>query len=342
MKRNTFFLTLGVFFLCTVTHTVFAQRGSNQGETVDIRFASPLPRYSDWGRTLDRLAAEWMKVTNNTVRVIVNHGGQEGSDVKMFSSLSANNIQCALFTSFGLADICPAVMTLSAPFLLRNDNEFDIALREAQPILDAQINKTNFVVIAWSKGGWINIFSKDPVYVPDDLRRHKLATNQEVTDFNTAFRAMGFNLVETDMLDLGTRIASNTINAVYQTPAAVAPVALHKTLVNMLDMPIAAFIGAVVVNRVTWNKLGPARQRDIVDVTRRIVAEFDSSMPRITSNAVSAMKREGLKVNQANSAQEAVWHSDMNKVIPSLLGTTFDRDVYNKVNAALEKSRSGR
>jgi TRAP-type C4-dicarboxylate transport system substrate-binding protein len=283
-----------------------------------------------------------MKATNNTVRVIVNHGGQEGSDAKMFSSLNANNIQGALFTSFGLADICPAVMTLSVPFLLRNDSEFDLAMREAQPILDAQISKTNFVIIAWSKGGWINIFSKDPVYVPDDLKRHKLATNPDSVDFNTAFRAMGFNLVETDMLDLGTRLASNTINAIYQTPAAVAPVALHKNLGNMLDMPIAAFIGALVINRVTWNKLGPNRQREITEITRRIVAEFDSSMPRISANAVSAMKREGLKVNQASGAQEALWRVELDKVIPSLIGTTFDRDVYNKVNAALEKSRAGR
>jgi TRAP-type C4-dicarboxylate transport system substrate-binding protein len=342
MRRSIAFFILSVFFLCTAAHAVFAQRGSSQGETVDIRLASPLPRYSDWGRTLDRLAAEWMKVTNNTVRVIVNHGGQEGSDAKMFSSLNANNIQGALFTSFGLADICPAAMTLSAPFLLRNDNEFDLALREAQPILDAQINKTNFVVIAWSKGGWINIFSKDPVFVPDDLRRHKIATNPEAADFNMAFRAMGFNLVETDMLDLGTRLASNTINAIYQTPAAVAPVALHKSLGNMLDMPIAAFIGAVVINRVTWNKLGPNRQREITGATQRIVAEFDSAMPRISANAVSAMKREGLKVNQASGVQEALWRTEIDKIMPSLLGTTFDRDVYNKVNQALEKSRAGR
>jgi len=113
MKRNIVFFGLAVFLVLAAMQSAFAQRGRSQAETVDIRLASPLPRNSDWGRTLDQIAAEWMRVTNNTVRVIVIHDGREGGDAKMFSSLNANNIQGGLFTSFGLAEICPAVMTLT-------------------------------------------------------------------------------------------------------------------------------------------------------------------------------------------------------------------------------------
>jgi len=197
-------------------------------------------------------------------------------------------------------------------------------------------------MVAWSKGGWVNIFSKDPVLVPDDLRRHKIATNTDLNDFNMAFRTMGFHLVETEIVDLGTRLASNAINAIYQTPAAVAPVALHRSLGNMLDIPIACFLGGIVLNRVTWNRLGPDRQRDIANATRRIAAEFDSTMPRITRNAITAMRREGLRVNQASSTQEAMWRQELSKAMPSLLGTTFDRDIYNKVSETLERARARR
>ena len=340
-KRAAFaFIIVCLFFTPSVVN---AQRGSRtQGEALEIRLASPMPRNSDWGRTLDRIAAEWARVTNNEVRVRVLHDGVEGGDSKVLSSLSSNNIQGALFTSFGLTSICPAIMTMSVPFMIKNDTELDLALKEAKPYLEAQANRTNFAVVAWSKGGWVNMFSKDAVFVPDDLRRQRIATSPESEDMNMVFKTMGFHLVETTMADIGPRLANNMINAFYQTPAAVAPMGLHKSLKHMLDMPLAPFLGAIVVNRVTWNKISPDRQRELIRITQNIADEFDVTMPKIAGNAVTMMNREGLTVNRLTPAQEDMWRTELDKAIPPLLGTTFDRDLYQRINATLEKARSGR
>lgn len=300
-----------------------------------------MPRNSDWGRTMDRLAAEWARATNNEVRLRILHDGVEGSDAKVFSSLSADNIQAALFASFGLIQICPAILTLSIPFQIMNDAELELVLKDALPYLEAQTNKTNFTVIAWSKGGWVNIFSKDAVLTPDDLRRHRIATSPESGDLNMAFKAMGFHLVESTTNDLGPRLANNMINAFFQTPAAVAPLGLHKTLKNMLEMPLAPFLGGIVMNRVTWNKLGPDRQRELVRITQRMTDEFDSSMPRTTAGAVNTMKRDGLKLNKPTPAQEELWRTELHKAVPSLLGTAFDYELYQRINVILERARSG-
>ena len=341
MKRSVMFMFVIVCLFFT-PGVVNAQRGGRtQGEALEVRLASPMPRNSDWGRCLDRIAAEWARVTNNEVRLRILHDGVEGGETKVLTSLSANNIQAGLFTSFGLTGVCPAVMTLSVPFMIRDEAELDLALREAKPYLEAQTSKTNFVVVAWSKGGWVNIFSKDPVFVPDDLRRLKIATASEAEDMNMAFKVMGFHLVETDTADIGSRLANNMINAFYQTPAAVAPLGLHKTLKHMLDMPLAPFLGGIVVNRVTWNKISADRQRELIRITQSIADEFDSAMPRIVGNAVTMMRRDGMTVNKPSSAQEDLWRAELAKAMPSLLGTTFDRDLYQRINVAFEKARSG-
>jgi len=343
MKRiiRIVFVTLGFLSLLSA-NAVFAQRGSiSQGETLEVRLASFMPRNSDWGRCLDRMSAEWSRVTNNAVRLRIIHDGLEGGEQKMLSSLSADNIQAALFTSFGLHNICPSVLTLSAPFFIRNEAELDLVLKDARPLLDAQVNKTNYVVLSWSKGGWVNIFSKEPVVVPDDLRRLKIATNPDDANFNAAFKAMGFNLIETEIIDIGPKIASNMINAFYQTPAAVAPLGLYKQLNNMLDTPIAPFLGAIVINRITWNKISPANQNKILQITQKIAVDFDSVMPRTVSNAVSMMQRDGLKVNKVSPAQEQIWHNEIQKAVSSLLGNTYDAELYGKINEILRKARSG-
>jgi len=340
--KITAFITLGVFsLLCS--NEVFAQRGSaSQSDTVDVRLASFMPRNSDWGRCLDRMAAEWTRVTNNAVRLRVIHDGVEGGEQKTLSSLSADNIQAAVFSTFGLHSICPSVMTLSVPFLIRNDDELDLVLKDARPLLDAQVNKTNYVILAWSKGGWVNIFSKEPVITPDDLRRMKMATNPDDSKLNTAFKAMKFNLIEAEIIDLGPKIASNSVNAFYQTPASVAPLGLYKQLNNMMEIPIAPFLGAIVINRVTWNKINPANQAKILQATQKIAAEFDAVMPRMVTNAVTMMQKEGLKVNKISPAQEQLWRDELQKAIPMLLGNTFDPELYNKINDILRRARSGK
>jgi len=54
------------------------------------------------------------------------------------------------------------------------------------------------------------------------------------------------------------------------------------------------------------------------------------------------MRASGLKVNKPSPAQEEIWRTELDKAIPPLLGTTFDRELYQRINATLEKVRSGR
>jgi TRAP-type transport system periplasmic protein len=342
MKKGMTLFTLVFFSLFLITNEVFSQRGGRAQEVIEVRLASPLPRNSDWGRVLDRIAGEWTRVTDNQVRLRVIHDGLEGGEAKMLSSLNSDNIQAAVFTSSGLSEICPPVMTLSIPFFIRNNAELDTVLKDTLPILEEQINKTNFVVISWSKGGWVYVFSKDSVITPDDLRRQRLGTTSELRDINTVFRTMGFNLVETDFIDLGTKLASNVINSFYLVPEGMAPLGLHRSLSNMLDMPIAPVMGAIVMNRVTWNKLGADKQREIVKVTKRLVAEFETSMSKTSANAVTAMSRDGLKLNKPNSAQQDLWRNELDKAMSLLIGNVIDRNLYAQINQVLERSRNRR
>jgi TRAP-type C4-dicarboxylate transport system substrate-binding protein len=290
---------------------------------------------------LDRLAADWQRATNNQVRVAVSHDGREGGEAMMLSKLSSNDIQVAIFTSAGMGQISPAAMNLSVPFLIRNEAELDLVLQDVLPILNAQV-RDEFVVLAWSKGGWVYLFSREMVLTPDDLRRQRIGSSPEQADMNMVFRTMGFNLVETEWTNVGQRLASNIINTIYITPSLLAPMQLHRNLNHMLEMPIAPVMAAIVMNRVTWNRLSPAHQQEILRLTRQLAAEFDASMSRTENNAISAMGRDGLRVNRPTQAQQEMWYTELRNAMPSLLGPVFDRDLNNQINAILERSRSGR
>ncbi|MCL2374413.1 MAG: TRAP transporter substrate-binding protein DctP [Treponema sp.] len=325
--------------------TLFAQRGGRAQETIVVRLASPLPRESPWGRTLDRIAAEWSRITGGQVRGNVLHGGTEGGEGRMHVSLSSNTIQAAVFTAFGLSQMNPAIMTVSAPFLIRDEEELSVVMNHVQGDLESQFYAGSYFVVAWSQSGFVNIFSRDPVFTPDDLRRQRLASNAEAAEMNTTFTSMGFQVVETDWVDLGPMLATGQVSALYQNPAAIAAFQLHSHMRNMLSINLAPVIGGLVINQVTWQRIGaldPRFQPELIRVTRQIVAEFDQTMQRTVNDAVNAMTRDGLVVNRPTPAQERLWHDEIERVMPALMENAYDRDLYQRITDILTAHRAGR
>ena len=337
MKKSFKFLVSLILLFIIPFCAAFAQRGTTNVQRTNIRFVSGLPRNSDWGRALDRLASDWARVTNNQANVIMSHGSQM-TEAQMLTSLRSNSIQVAVFTSAGMYEICPAIMNLSVPFMIRNNQELDLVLNDVKPTLESRV-RDEFVVIAWSKAGWIYVFSKEPVVVPDDLRRLRLATSADLKDMNTVFRTMGFTMVETDLSNLGTRLASNMISSFYLIPTLITPMNLHRGL-HMLNLPITPVMGAIVMNKVTWNQLGATNQREILRVTQQTAAEFDAAMLRTESSAITTMEKGGLIINRPNQAQQDLWRVLINNAMPSLIGPIYDRELNTRINNILTRARS--
>jgi len=113
----------------------------------------------------------------------------------------------------------------------------------------------------------------------------------------------------------------------------------------MLSVNLAPVLGGIVINQVTWRRIGAANPRfqtELVRLTRQIGAEFDSSMQKTINDAITSMTRTGLRVNTPSAAQEQLWYNDMERVIPALLGTTYDRELYQRISDVLANYRRGR
>ncbi|MDR1950459.1 MAG: TRAP transporter substrate-binding protein DctP [Spirochaetaceae bacterium] len=329
---------LVVILLCFVVSpvTVFAQR------RLTVKLASLVPEHSPWGEKLMQIAAEWSRITNGEVELVVSHNGVAGSEATVLQKLNANQIQAAVFTSFGLNQISPEIMTLSCPFLIRSDEELDLVLEGLKPELEEKINQKNYVMLAWSKAGWVNVFSKAPVFVPADLKRQKLGTNPQDQKLTQAFTAMGFRMVAVDLNDVQVKLASGMIEAVYQSPASVAGYQIFGSAKNMASIKIAPFMGGIVINNTAWRRIPERYKPELLRVTRRIAAELDTSILDLEERAVSAMVNNGLIVNRLNRDQEQLWYTDMERALPNLLGATFDRDMYQKIEAIVRNYRNGR
>ena len=331
MKKN-------IFFSCILLFTainLFAQR------QVTIKLASMAPENTPWGAALNRMANEWRQATNGEVILQVYHNGVAGEEQDVIRKLRLNQIQGAVLTSFGMNIITPEIMTLSVPFLIRNETELAVVIKELGPELETRINNKGFQTLAFANSGWVKIFSKSPVFVPNDLKRQKIGTNSEAPELTLAFQRMGYQMVPVNMNDVLISLNNGMIEAVYLSPAFVGGMQLFGVTKNMASINLAPFMGGMVLNQRAWRAIPEQYRPRIAAISQRIADEIGASISRLENDAIRTMTNYGLVVNQISQEQQQIWYNDVERVMPSLLGSTFDRDIYRKIEDILRRYRSG-
>ncbi|MDR1507391.1 MAG: TRAP transporter substrate-binding protein DctP [Treponema sp.] len=331
MKKKTFLI---VYLVLSVCFEAAAQR------RITIKLASMVPENTPWGAALNKLSAEWSAATNGEVRLQIYANGTQGSEEAVLQKLNMNAIQAAVLTSFGLNRIAPETLTISCPFLIRGDDELVEVLKTLKPELEAKINSGNYYSLAMVRGGWVRFFSRNPVFVPADLKRQKVGTFPSEPELAQAFRAMGYQVVNVDEKRLLVALNGGSVDAIYQSPIAVAAFQYFGIAKNMASVNIAPFMGAIVLNKHAWESIPERYRGELARISRRIGNEIETSLLQLENDAIATMTKHGLVVNAINAQQAQQWYDDMSRVAPALLGTTFDRATYTKIEEILKKYRS--
>ena len=309
---------------------------------ITIKLASLVPENTPWGTAINRMATEWSEATGGEVELVVYHNGVAGDEAEVLRKLRMNQIQAAIFTSLGLNSVTPEVMTVSYPFLIRNNEELEAVLDKIKPDLDAKMQKNGFVTLAWARAGWVRIFSRNPVFTPSDLRRQKLATNPEELEMMQAFKTMGYQLVPLNLNDMLVSLNSGMVDALYQSPISVAGFQLFGIAKHMTSVNVAPFMGGIVMNNTAWRRIPDRHKPRLQAVCKRIETEVDNSIARLENDAVAAMVKYGLTIHELNDRQVREWYDDMGRYENSLAGPIFNRDLYQRIKRIVEDLRRGR
>ncbi|MDR0302128.1 MAG: TRAP transporter substrate-binding protein DctP [Treponema sp.] len=331
--------SLLIVALLLIVSPVFAQG------KVTIRLASLVPENTAWGAAINRMAAEWSKITNGEVEVIVFHNGTAGGEGEVLRKLKINQIQAAVFTSAGMSAVMPEVMSISYPFLIRNDEELDAVMLKIKPQLNAKIQQNGFVTLAWACAGWIKMFSKTPVFSPDDLRKIKLGSPPEDQQMIQAFRLMGYQMVPVSLPDCLVSLRSGMIDATYQSPVYAAGNQIFGIAGNMANINIAPFMGGILVNNTAWRRIPDKYKPQLLEVCKRLEGEIESSISGFETESISIMANYGLKINTPSPAQLQTWYDDTAKFENNLVGGStpvFNREYYFLIKDILTEYRKER
>jgi TRAP-type C4-dicarboxylate transport system substrate-binding protein len=326
---------------------------------------SVIPDNTAWGKALRDAEREWARVSNGKVKLQILPDSRAGDEYQMIQKMDNGTLDAAVLSSFGLNAITKknrnvvtnrastpstAIITLSCPFLIQDEEELDIVLKGIKPDLEAKIKEKGYFPLAWSRVGWIKLFSKTPVRKPDDLRKLSLGSGTGEEEIKSVFERLGFKLRLKEQKDLLTGLTTNDIQAVYQSPIAVLGAQIVGVAPNMTNLLISPFMGGIVFSQKSWDAIPVEYRQKLIDVTAKIADRLDGAIKQLEADSIE-QARKALKgkfnVIELSDAEKQAWYSTIDDALTGkegqtgLIGTVFDKAIYDKVKGIVTAYRQG-
>ncbi len=167
--------------------------GPARADNVVFKIASLVPQGSEWHHVLLQMADDWRKVSGGQVNVRLYPGGVAGDDTDVVRKMRLGTLNGGLLTTTGLTDVDRSVLALEIPLAYTSYAELDCTLGRLGPELERKMADKGFIVLAWTDGGWVRFFGKNPIRTPDDLKSAKLFTWAGDDQYVELWKNAGFN-----------------------------------------------------------------------------------------------------------------------------------------------------
>lgn len=329
MKKRTGIL-LVMLLLCVFTLTA---------RPIVIKLGSAAPDNSIWADSLKEMAAEWGRISDGQIQVKIYFSGFQ-DEADLIRKMKFNQLQAGILTGIGLQQLYPNVLAFSMPRLIRNDAEFTYVLDEMGEMMQEQINKTGFKLLAWAKAGWIYFFTKEPVFYPSDLRRMKIASSgTDTEDLMNAMKNIGFHPVSVASGEMLAALTSGMAEAIYATPLMTGAMQWFGPADNMADMKVAPFLGGILISDRVWQQIPDDIKPELLDITKRIGAELDREIGRLEEEAVEQMKEYGLQVNPIPEDARQEWTEVFEEGRQQLSRTAYSKEFMDRIENTLDEYR---
>lgn len=295
-----------------------------------VKMATLVPDGSSWHRVLKETAARWEQISGGRVKVNLYAGGVAGDDPDVVRKMRLGTLQAGVLTAVGVAEIDKSVYALGVPLMYASYDEVYAVLEQMRPRLEAALEAKGFVVLNWADGGWVHFFTKQPVAVPDDLRKLKLFTWAGDSQSVEVWKAAGFNPVPLPATEIMTGLQTGLVEAL-GTPPQVAVIAQYfEHAPNMTRLRWQLLLGATLINKSTWERIPRDIRPALLQASREAGAKLQAEIRGSEQRDIDAMQKRGLNVVDVNEQQRAEWQKLVTAIFPKVRGPIVPADAFDE------------
>ncbi len=334
-------LALGTFAAAAAPSGGPAAPGPPAAKTV-IKIASIAPERSPWGKALEKVAADWERLSNGAVEVKIFPGSIAGNEQDMIRKIRLGVLQGGVFSNMGLAKIDPSMTVLSLPFLFHSREEFNAVFERLRPSLERTLESKGFKVMLWTLAGWVNFFTKSPVLEPDDLKRAKISVTADFPELEQVWRRMGYEVVTGEANTLMIQLQSGAASGAYLPPLFAASGQYFALVPHMFGPSLAPLVGGLLLSDRAWASIPAELHGPFLEAVAGAAKGLYEETMAVEADAVKMMKENGLVVHDLPAGKLALWHQAADQAIDRLIGPVFSKELYDEVVAYIREYRKGR
>jgi TRAP-type transport system periplasmic protein len=266
-------------------------------------------------------------------------GGTQGSDLDVLRKIRTGQLQGGGLTGVGLGEIESSLRIMELPFIFLSDDEVSEAHQQLDPIFEEKVRDRGFEILGWAELGFVYLFSQEPIHSADALRSMKMWLWEGDPLAKELITSFGVSPVPLNMTDVLTSLQTGIVNTVYSTPYGALSLQWSSRVKYMMDVPISYGLGAVVVDKKSYNRMNDAQKQIVATIADDVFSRLAESTRLQNLEARQAMLDRNVELVDVDSGAVHGFVATGNKVWDKLAGDLYERQLLDKLTSSLQASR---
>jgi len=299
-----------------------------------LRVATLVPQASSWGRILQTWDKAVAEKTHDVVKLDIYYNAVQGMEDSMVAKMRTGQLDGAVVSSVGLADIYKNVLALQLPGVLTTWEKLDRARGALGAELKAGLANNGFSLLSWADLGVVRPFSTGyAVRRPSDLKnRHPLLFRDDPI-LPMLYQSLGG--VVPRPLSVGEvlpALQSGGVDFVFAPGLAVEQLQWAQHLDHVTDWTLVCVIGGTVFRTASLDALPSDLRETFLDIQRR-VGEAQNRMVRKDDQSAFSRVTKKMTVQQLDASEKDTWDKLAQEAVRKLAQSTFPRELVDQVLA---------
>ena len=280
--------------LVAVFMFLFLFPAAHAEEAYVLKFATLAPQGSTWMNIITDWANQVEKESQGRLKFKLYGGGVSGDEPDVLRKIRFGQLQGGAMTGHGIGYIYSPTRVLEIPFLFRSYDEVDHVRAQLMPEIREGFHQNDFELLGWMEVGFIQLFSRTPIYSIDDMKKRRIWLWQGDPLGTAFFAASGLSPVPLPITEVFSSLSTGLIDTTIAPPLGAIALQWFTKTPYMTSMPVMDGIGGLIVSRKFFDGL----PKDLQQLLRRTGEEAGARLlvetRRDNEKSLAVLKQHGI------------------------------------------------
>jgi TRAP-type C4-dicarboxylate transport system substrate-binding protein len=310
-------------------------------DPIILRMATVAPEGTLWAREMHTHARDLEAATNGRIKIKWYMNGVAGGEMETLERINKGQLDGAMSGHMGCERVAPSMRVLRVPGMFQSREEATDTMNRLQPVLEKEAAQKGVFLSATTGLGPDVIFTRTPVKTMAELRKLRLwRWNLDEVGI-AASRAMGLDVVPTEVYDAGKTYDHDQLDGFIAIPAAALAFQWSTRAKYVIDLRHSYLYGCAIYSQKWFQALPVDLQTELRASAARVRLRFDEVGRQMDEQLLSgAFQKQGVKVLQLSGAFRAEFFSAARQAREALVDKAVPRALIDRTLQMLADFRA--